>query len=277
MTATCRIAPRNLWDELTLSTQLTPETGYSIDNTKDDQRSRVWRTTDDADQHVSGTCDDGLPRTANMVSFYGHRNHGGSVEWCFYSDAAYSTLAYTTGVVDITQLETVSGFDWGDGTVDPFLANTAFRLTIPSTTFLSCRAYFSAYASPFGYDRWQVCRFSLANEYELPYTAIYGHTLGIVDQTDRNRSRGGSLRTNVGPNWRTVALDIKRVPDDDLGTWMDIMRYCGTGRSFPFTLYADAGTRLAREHHFLAKFSSLDALNRWHSQYTSKRIQIEEV
>lgn len=282
MTETMRVVPRNFHDEATLSTEFAPVTGYAIDNTKDTQRSRVWRSTDGSDQYVAGFFDDSLPRAPGYFGFFRHRCHGGNVRLRLFSDAGWSSTVFDSGVVPIINITPTDGFDWGidtygDGNIDPFITESPYFLWFTPVECLSYKISFSGNVSTYGYDYWQVCRFVLGPRKDLPYTLIYDFPAGLVDQTDRNRSRGGSLRSNQGPNWRIWTIDIKRVPQGEQADWLDIMKYCGTGRDFVASLFPDEANRRERDNHANVKFSALDPLIRWHPEYLSKRLQIEEV
>jgi hypothetical protein len=98
-----------------------------------------------------------------------------------------------------------------------------------------------------------------------------------MDHTDRNRSRGGSLRTNVGPAWRTMTMDLPRVPEASRAGWIDTMQQVRTGRDFVLSMFPEEATRRERDHTLNCKMSTLDPLERWHLVHLKKRIQIEEV
>lgn len=281
--ANLRIVPRNFHDEATLATELAPVTGYPIANTQDTQRSRVWRSTAGTNQYIAGTYADGLLRTASFAGFFRHRCHGGNVRLQLYSDAAYTTQVYDSGTVAIINVTPTDGLDWGitpyvGGTaIDPFITDAPFWLWFSGTPHRSFKWSFSSNVSTYGYAYWQVCRFFLGNYFSLTYNPQYGITLGVVDQTDRNRSRGASLRTNVGPSWRTMTMDLARIPESERAAWLDIMKYLGTGRDFVSSLFPGEATRRERDHTINCKFTSLDPLERWHLQYLKKRLQFEEV
>lgn len=277
-----RIVPRNFHDEASLATELAPVDGYSIDNTKDAQRSRVWRSSDGTDQYVAGSFDDGVARKISFFGFFRHRCHGGSVRLRLYGDVAYSVPVYDSGAVPVINITPTYGLDWGvdtygDGSTDPFITETPFWLWFDSVECLSYKISFSGNVSTYGYAYWQVARFFLGHTFELDYTAQYGATLNVVSQTDRNRSRGGSLRTNVGPTWRTMTMDIIRLPESQRAAWLDVMRYLGTGRDFVLSLFPEEGTRKERDHILNCKFPTLDAMDRWHPSFLKKRIQVEEI
>lgn len=279
-----RIVPRNFHDEATLATELAPVDGYSIDNTKDTQRSRVWRSTAGTDQYISGTFDDGLSRTISHFSFFRHRCHGGKVRLRLYSDAAWTTQVYDSTALDVINVVPTDSGDWGidpygDGTNDPYLLEAPFWLWFtPVSSVLSYRVTFSNNVSTYGYAYWQVCRFFLGHYFEPAFQAQYGALINVTGQADRNRSRGGSLRRNVGPRWRTMSMDMIRVPDTDRAMWLDIKNRLGTDRDFVFSLFPGDGTRKERDHVMNCVFTSYDGLERWHhAGFLKQRIQLEEV
>jgi hypothetical protein len=141
----------------------------------------------------------------------------------------------------------------------------------------SYRVYFSNNAATYGAEYWQVCRFVLGHYLAPAFTAQYGNLLNVVNQSDRNRSRAGSLRRNVGPRWRTMTLDLIRVPESDRAMWIDLRNKLGTDRDFVLSVFPEEGTRRERDHTINCVFSSPDPLERWHPGYLKHRLQIEEV
>lgn len=284
-TNTIRLVPRNFHDDATLTTQLAAVSGFPVENTQDTQRTRVWRSEDGSDQYINGTYDDGLLRDAGFFGFFRHRCHGGSVRLQLYSDAAWSAQVYDSGFNDIINMTPTDGFNWGvdiysDGNsdIDPFITETPYWIWFSSSApHLSYKISFSGNVSTYGYDYWQISRIVLGPYKALPYTALYDFPLGIVNQTDRNRSRGGSLRTNRGVDWRTLQLDIKRVPEGERADWMDIKHYMGTSRDGVISVFPEEGTRKERDNIFNFKFSAIDPVLQWHHDYVSTRLQIEEV
>lgn len=253
----------------------------AVENTQNCQRSRVWRSIDGTDQYIAGTFDDGLARTVSSFQFFRHRCHGGTVQLQLYSDDSFTTLAYDSSALDVINVIPDDDNDWGIdpygfGSNDPFLLDAPYWLYLPPTATLSYKITFAGNVATFGASYWQVCRLFLGNYFEVAKNPAFGATLGFIDQTDSNRSRGASLRTNVGPIWRTMGMDMNYIREDQRAMWLDIVRYCGTGRDFILSLFPEDGTRLERDHFVNAKFSALNAIGRPVKVLTTK-LQIEEV
>ncbi len=279
---TLRLVPYNFFDDATLATELAPVDGFSIENTKDVERSRVWRSTGSADQYVSWTFDDDISRTASFFGFFRHRCHGGNVRFVLYSDAGWSSIAYDSGTNATIKVIPTDGYNWGfdaygGSGLDPYLTESPYYSWFTPTAHKSGRAYFSGNVGTYGYAYWQVCRFFLGKYFEPSFTAQYGAMLKAVSQSDRNRSRGGSLRTNIGPRWKESVMDLIRIPDVDRKAWLDIQERLGVDRDFVLSLFAGAGTVEERDNTVNCMFSAPDALERWFPGYLKRRIQIEEV
>lgn len=276
-----RIVPRNWHDEATLSTELASVLGASITNTQNRIRSRIWKTTSGADQYTLGTFDDGLARTFSYVGFFRHRCHGGNVRYQLYSDDSWTTQVLDTGALPVVNIVPTDGADWGidpygTGTLDPFLLDAPWWAWITPTPCLSYKISFSSNVSTFGAAYWQVCRFWAGHYRELVKPPDFGASLGIVDQTDRNRSRGGSLRTNVGPDWLDMVCDLNNIKESERAAWLDTLRYAGTGRDIVVSWFPEDGTRKERDHHANVLFKNLNSFNRQVSRLTGK-LQFEEV
>src|SRR6185369_10795645 len=112
-----RIVPRNFHDDATVVSEIEPVTGYSMANTQNTTRSRVWRSVDGSDQFVGGSFDDEVDRTISHFSFFKHRCHGGQVRLQLFSDVAYSSQVFDSGPVDIINVTPSDDFDWG---IDPY-------------------------------------------------------------------------------------------------------------------------------------------------------------
>jgi len=278
-----RIAPRNFHDEATVTAD-SEATGFEVINTQNDIRTRVWRSTSSSDATVSGTMGDNIDRTISVFGMFLHRCHGGKIQFKLYSDTAWSSLVFDSGAVDVINIIPTDGMSWGynafpsysAGDLDPFIEFQPYWLWLDPTACKSYKIVLSNHSSDFGRAEWQASRFFLGNYVEMLRQPDFGATLARVDLTDRNRSRGGSLRTNVGSSYRTMEMNLGALAETERAAWLDIMNWTGTGRAFLISLFPEEGTRFERDHIMLAKFVSLNAIGREVHRLTH-RIQIEEL
>jgi len=274
-----RIVPMNWHDAATLSSSAAMVVGFEVENTQNSIRSRVMRTTSAASQWVGGV----LPedRKASFFGMFRHRCHGGSVQVVLYSGAGFSGTVYDSGALPVLNVVGSDVYDFGIdvnalGGSDPFVLESPYWVWFPEVTFRSYKVFFSSKSVTYGFAYWQVSRFFLGNAFEVLRNPDWGANLGFVDKTDRNRSRGGSLRTNVGPVWRVLSFDFVSMLESERAPWLDIMRQCGTGREFVISFFPEDADRRERDHTFTAKFTSLDGIGRPTFDTLSKRVQMEE-
>lgn len=284
MAAFSRIVPRNFHDEATLTVSVAEASGYEIVNTQNDIRTRLWRSSSGADVQIKGTYAGSMLRTPAFFGMFLHQCHGGKIQLRLYSDAAWGSMVYDSGVIDVINVMPTDGMDWGadpfgNGPNDPFFeAAPHWQWLLPSSPMPGMLSYtidLSDHSSDYGRTVWQASRFVLGPAMELVRQPEFGASLGFVSQTDRNRSRGGSLRTNIGEVWRVMELSLGAMEESERAAWLDIFRYCGTGRSFVYSLYPEEGSRLERDHMMLCKFQTLNPIGREVHRLTS-RLQLEE-
>lgn len=259
-------------DDAVLTPSAAEASGFPVTDTQNDIRSRVWRTTSTSSQSVTGVLS--ATRSANHFSAWRLRAAGASLRIQLYSDAGASVQVYDSTALAINSCFTVSDpFTWSTGTNDPFLEQSPFRHWFPTTSYRSYKITWSGTPTNWGY--FQASRFVLGKYFELARQPKFGMSLGAADLTDRNRSMGGSLRTNVGESWRTMKLDLGGVNANERATLQKFRHYVGTGRSFVVSIYPEDNTELERDHMLLGKFSSLDPAIRDIAIYTTT-MQIEE-
>lgn len=281
MSSNLIIVPRNFHDEATLSVEFPSVVGFPASNTQNRIRSRVWMATDGTDQSIYGTYADNLSRTASYFGMFRHLCQGGNVRLRLYTDASWTSLIFDSSANPVINVVVIDGIDWGiapysgGGTIDPFLLEAPYWLYFSPTAHLSYRITFTGNVTTYGTPFWQVCRLVLGNFFQVNINPSYGHTIGFVDQTDSNRSRGGTLRTNIGPTWKTMQMQLDAVEESERAGWLDIMRYVGTSRDFVTALFVGENSRRERDHHILGLFSNLDALGRQVNRLT-KKFQIQE-
>lgn len=286
MTANLRIIPRNFHYEATLSTELPSADGCSIVNTQNRKRSRVWRADDSSaagggdDQYIAGVFDDAIEREPNFFGFFRHRCHGGKVRLQLYSDAGLSVEVYDSGAVDVITAINTSGFNWGIdpygvGPYDPFITASPFYLWFTPTACLSYRVSFSDFSTAFGAEAWEVSTFWLGRYFSPVRQPGFGASFGWIDLTESDRSRGGTLYSNVGAKAKTLRLDMQHINEDERAAWVDIVEQCGLGRDVVISQYSEEGTRRERDHVLHGTFSALDPIGR-NVRTLSKTLQFQE-
>ena len=276
--ANLRIVPLNHWDAATLSTTGAMAAGFPLINTQNSTRGLVARSTSNAAQSWKATWGASPVRTCTFFGMFLHTVGGigstGTIRVQLYSDAAWTTGIYDSTALSANNITPTEAYQFGISSNDPFAGTWPFWLWFTSKTFRSAQITFGG--TPLN-AYFQASRIFIGEALEVTYNPAYGATLGWVDKSDRNRSRGGSLRTSVGPSWRVMDNPMPWVDNAQRASFLDTQRYCGTGRDFVISLYPEDGTRLERDYMLNAKFVALDALGRPSKNRLSTRLQVEEV
>jgi len=285
MTANARFVPSNFHDDATL-TASEAAAGFPVTNTQTDARDTVWRSATTGTVTISGTFS--RNRIVNAFGMFRHQNHGGSIRLQLYTDNAWATPATggDTGTVAINKI--VGGSSdtadvWGDdpygiGGYDPLITNSPYWYWFASpVTIQSYKITLSGHSTTFWSGAyWQISKLVLGKYFETGINPSYGAELGWMDNTDRNRTRGGSLRTNQGATWRVTKMTLDAVAENESPIWNDIIANSGTGRSIMASLFPEDGTRMERDNVGCFKFSALNAIGRQVSRL-STNIQLEEI
>jgi len=266
-----RIVPLNHHDYATLTTSAASVTDFGIEHTQSSIRDHLWRTTSTATQSFSGSLT--ADREANSFSLFRHTAHGGDIQLELYSDDAFTTNVYDSTALAASCFPASGIYDWGDFNNDPQLPNAPYQLWLGADyTFRSYRVSFSGTPTA---AYWQASRACLGKAFEFTINPNYGASLGFATNTDRNRSRGGSLRTNRGEIWRTFKFDLGWVDELDRETLVDLFATLGTGVDFMVSMYPEDTTRKERDNMMMGKFASLNSIQQQIS-WMQSTLQIEE-
>lgn len=268
-TANCRIVPYNDGDDASLTTD-SAVSGFEVVNVQNSIRGRSWRSTSSAGQSFVGVWP--ANRVVNHFSLHRHLCHAGSVQFRLYSDAGASSLVYDSTALSATCYTSSDPYTWSTGTNDPYLTDSAYWLWFANQTARSFRVTFSGTPSQ---AYWQVGRLWIGRYFEVSINPDQGYSLGLQDVTDRNRSRGASLRTNVGEIYRTMSLDFSTAAWNDGATWQQFERRAGTGREILVSVFPGDGTSLERDNIMVGKLSNLSPMQRFVT-WVTKKVQIEE-
>lgn len=273
-----RIVPQNFHDEAQLFTELPPQPGFPVTNTQSTARDAVWRGSGIVNQYVRGVWpDDG--RKLNCFYMFRHNWHGGTIQLQLYNQADWTGLVYDSGQQETVSLVNLGIFDWGTtplGIVDdPFVSESPFWLEFPAVGAKAYQITMRDTHVQVGATNVEVGRWFLGKYFEVGLN-VPTASIGFQDNTERARTRGGSLRTNLGSFWRTLQIEVAWIKDVDRPTWIDIYRRAMTGRDVVVSvLPSDPSVRLTRDYIMNGKFSSLDALGR-QVEYMTKRVAVEE-
>lgn len=284
--ANLRLVIRNFHDEATVSAS-TAAVDFPASNTQNDSRDSAWRSTSTATATYYGTFS--RNRVINFFGMFLHRNHGSNIRFEGFSDAAWATPATggDTGTVTINKVigsSSDAAFAMGDdpysiGQYDPMIVESPYWYYFPTlVTIQSYRVTLSSHVTTFWNDAfWHVSRFVVGKYWEPVINPSYeGFGIGIGDNTDVVRSRGGSLRADLGVSWKLMRMTLDSVSEIEAATWMQVLANSRRGKMIFASLFPGLGTLRERDSMGLFKFTSLNMLGRQVSRLTNT-LQLEEL
>jgi hypothetical protein len=273
--ANLRIVPRNFYQECTLTTEIDPAVGSAVVNTQNRKRSRVWRSVATTDQYIRGTINDFQTRTTDFFGLFRHHCHAGKVRLRLFSDSNWTTEVYNSGLVNVANIIGSDGHDsghdpFGIGDNDPHITEAPFFLWHTPTGWQSFEIDFTdhTFGVDYGFDYWEVCSVMIGRSFEVDINPSYGAEVGFIDLTETDRSRGGSLYSNIGEQARTMRLPLEFLRENERAAILDIVRRAGLGRDVVVSLFPEDGTRLERDHTMYGVLSALNSIGRQANRLT---------
>lgn len=272
--ATLKILANNAVDLSTATlTAVTADASYPATNLADPTRSKVCRTTSDADGRefrVSWSAD----VSVDCIALCRH-NLGDSAQWRVRTYAATNwtgTPLQDSGTVDAYNASLLGANATITDTDVRGLKNSVVYFGTTSTTVQSAHIYITGdTANPDNY--FEASRLFVGVTTSLTLNAAPGAELSWGQDAKQFRTDGGSLRTwSAGPPWREMRIEMRNFSAADRKIWSDLYRYLGTRRDFWFSLYPGNGDELELEHQGQFKFKSTGGIRHdlpvhWGSSY----------
>lgn len=276
--ANLRISPVNHLDSSDTLTATNYVTGMEITNVQLTPRSKFWRSSSTAGMTLQGKWT-GATRRLSSFGMFRHNCHSGTVQLLLYTNTDWTSPAYDSTALNIQPSVSAGSYDWGHDpggstATDPYKLNTEFSHYFTPTTAGSWRVVLGG-TPPSSY--WQIGRLFLGTYLEATTNPDYGASLGWVNDGERSRSRGGSLRTSgTGSTYRALSFDLNYIEEAQRSVWLDIMRTCGIERDVMVSMFPSVGERLERDYLINGKFAAQDPL--FHAlPLHRKRVVIEEL
>jgi hypothetical protein len=260
-----RLIARNLFDTATLSCNVAALTNSSLENLKNDRRSRVvrWPTSgmvsvkgdyNGAGGYVSGFCLDRFnlepAATVRFRGFSGVNQTGATV--------------VDTGTVPAYVAATLGTLQWGiqplgSSIFDGFGGYKFWNVFFARALILSWQLDITDNNSQ-GYI--EAGRGILGDYMEPAANADYGLKLGWKENTEQEEMDGGSLLSDGRLPRRALNGTFPDLSESERAAWQDVIRYVGKRKAFLATFQPEVGGALERDYCLpRAKFSELPDLS----------------
>lgn len=243
---------------------VTSEAGsYSVSNLLNVQNGRIWRSTTDAAQTITG--DFGEEKRSTAFCLYAHNlsNDGtASVRVTLSNDSGHTDQVYDTTVEATDPL-----YGWGEGPygmegyggyssegwAQPFTV-IWFGSTIVARYF---RCIITDTSNSYNYI--QAGRIKVGQHIDVPVVSGYG--MGWTEQTEMTRTRGGALRSDSRDPYRyanatTAVLD--KIQEGDL---LEVFRSVGRRSDVLWSAFPDDNTAQTRRNTILGRLTDYGTAN----------------
>ncbi|MBW5801200.1 hypothetical protein [Halomonas elongata] len=248
MTKNLRIIFDNAHDAATLSA--TSE-ALPITNTQRSGRSYVWRSTDLAEQVITGVTDGAL--SVNAVVVYQHNLTNLAtvrVELIRNNDVVYDSGEMVASEL-IPLGEWQAGVDpWGGSQLTE-LPNVQLSVWMPDIFIDRYRITINDPDNPDGFI--QTERFVVGSYYSPVFNASYGPQLDWEDSSEHKRTESGSINTISGNVFRRLTVDLNHLDSSDRSALTLNALKSGKGGDVFVSLYPEKGGIDEAEHEFLAR------------------------
>lgn len=252
--ANLRIITPNDADDATLSATPALVAALPQANLQDVSRAKVARTTSLAAQDIKGTW--ATPRTISAAAIVRHNlTSDGTWRLRLYSDAAWTTLVYDSGVVVACPPKALGDLEWG---VDPLGANlfTDWALAFSSMFFNAAvaQSFTLSIADAGNPDTYmEISRLCVGRTLEPLYNFDWGFSLSWQEQTTQQRTEGGTLRSDGAEPYRRLAFRVANLSASDRPKFTEYLRKAGMRSDAFVSMFPNDGTSLERDHAMSAK------------------------
>lgn len=262
-------------DEATLSASPALVATLPETNLQDPTRSRVARTTGLADQQILG--DLTALTVVNSFVLWRH-NLSSAATWRIeLFDGAGQTggAVYDSGIGIANPPKALGDLEWGIDALGATVFNDwslAYSVMwFPATAALSFRLTLSDSDNLYGYM--ESSRMMLGRYFEPKTNADFGLGLKWVDQSKQIRTAGGTLRTEAGPVFREMSLNLSFLTESERPKFMEIMRMRGKRSDLFISFFPEVGGEKERDYAFVCKISGgHGSIHENHSYYQDKLI-----
>lgn len=258
--ANLRLCVKNAIEFATLTASPAAQTSLPVTNLQIPARARVWRSTDDSVQTIYITWD-GSGYYLNFLSLWRHNLESGAT-WRveIFPTADWSGAAsYDSGTVDAYDFATLGDLDFGvdplgSSIFDGFLGQLYSLLYFTRVLALSVRITITGTGNSAG---WVQASHLFAGDYtELAYNPASA-ALAWRDDTELERSDGGTPRGEGLVTYREIDFTIPWVSDTQRSTLMDMLRYAGKRKPVFASLYPAAGGEKERDYTLIGRLAEM--------------------
>ena len=240
----------------------TSEAGtYVADNLTNVQPGKIWRSTTDAAQTITG--DFGGDKRCTAFALYSHNlSDDATLRLTLSSDAGHVTQIYDTTVAAIDPL-----YGWGEGPygMEGYGGYSSEGWAQPFSIIWLGATYVARYfrviiTDTTNSDEYiQAGRIKIGQHFDIPVVAGYG--MGWTEQTELTRTRGGALRSDSRDPYRYASATSTVLDKLQEGDLLEVFRSVGKRGDVLWSAFPDDATVQERRNVILGRLTDYGSAN----------------
>ena len=268
---------RNAIRNATLSVSPAPAPSLPVTNLQNSVRTRPMRTQD-ASAHTI-TAEWSVPEVVSALVMWRH-NLSDAATWRIRGWSSSDELVLDTGYEPAVPLKTYEDLDYG---VDPYGAAMFTGWPVDAKF---ARAYFNPIKAaritveitdPANHDGYIQIDRLMAGRYISPVVNFsYGSGFRWVDESERQRTRGLSMRSVVRPQYRRLSFDLNWLSESDRPKIVEELRAVGITGDVWVSMWPEVGGARERDHSAVTPLTEFPEFSRRSAVATAASVVLEE-
>ncbi|OSM04138.1 hypothetical protein MAIT1_03587 [Magnetofaba australis IT-1] len=258
-----------------------PLSEQPVTHLQDLRRQRMMRTVDAAGHVITATWS--APQRISCIGLFGHNMRKSNARWRveLFSDAAWTTSVYDSGLVPLCQAKGFRALTWR---VDAWRAtifsdrDAAFSVQWLEESFAiqSLHITLSDAANPDGYL--EAYRLLAGLHWQPTQGPAYGATLQVDDPTELTQTAGGTLAAvSRGAPTRRLSLELRWMTRDaDARRLVEMLTNQGKRKQMLLSLFPGAGSGEEIDHTILGRLSDSPQIAIVHPQRARAKLTFTE-
>lgn len=278
--ANVRILAPNSFDGAALTDSPAMVATLPVGNLQDAMRARVARSVGLPNpQYIRGNLAS-VQALSGFVLWRHNLTTAGSLRLKIWDGMNQSgTLLYDSGAINLGVVKGWGEFTWG---IDPWGAPafSSWAVSYFVQWFaaiqgaMSFEIQISDPANTAGYM--EVARVFLGAYFEPQSNFEYGIDLSWEEDTEQERTEGGSLRSDNREPYRLLRLDLNELSDGERALMMEILRLNGKRSDFFVSCFPGFGGNKERDYQFAAKIVQMPKVKHHIPRYFKNELVLAE-
>jgi len=258
------------------ATATSSASGFSLADTKINNKSSVWRSTSLSSQTISGDWS-GAAKTINGLALaFSNLIEGSTVRLKLYQEVADTSPSYDSGIRTVWfAYDPPNGFETIGLISFAFGGGTNFSMFFNEVAIKRFEIIITSPGNPDGYI--EVGRVILGKAWSPTYNAEYGAQITPIDLSEVGRTIGGDQKVDVRTMHKKMNFNLRYMPQTDKAALSTIVRKIGMRQPVFVSMYPNETDEVFQAGNIFGRFESLSPFEHSLTNVYDTSITIEEI